>query len=57
MIRCCNRHLVEQGFKWSPVKVFQDEFRGRVADQVQLYVRNKNYDAITQSVAIIATLY
>jgi len=57
MIRCFNRHLVEQGFKWSPVKVFQDEFRGRVADQVQLYVRNKNYDAITQSVAIIATLY
>ncbi len=41
--------------------VFQDEFRGRAADQlrlrVQLYMRDKNFDAITQSVAIIATLY
>lgn len=55
------RHLIEQGFKWSPVKVFQDEFRGRAADQVrlrvQLYMRDRNFDAITQSVAIIATLY
>lgn len=55
------RHLIEQGFKWSPVKVFQDEFRGRAADRirlrVQLYLRDTKFDAITQNVAIIATLY
>jgi serine protease AprX len=55
------RHLIEQGFKWSPVKVFHDEFRGRAADRirlrVQLFLRDKNFEAITQNVAIIATLY
>jgi serine protease AprX len=53
--------LIEQGFKWSPVKVFQDEFRGRAADRmrlmVRLYLRDKKSDAVTQNVAIIATLY
>lgn len=55
------KNLIEHGFKWSPVKVFQHEFREKAAERIRLYVRlylrDKNYDAITQNVAIIATLY
>ncbi len=55
------KSLIEQGFKWSPVKVFQHEFREKAADRIRLYVRlylrDKTVEAMTQNVAIIATLY
>lgn len=35
-------HLVQQGFKWSPVKVYRKEMRGTTGDEWQLLVTVSN---------------
>ena len=55
------RSLVEHGFKWSPVKVFQHEFREKAVERIRLYVRlylrSANVGIDTQNVAIVASMY
>ncbi len=55
------KNLVEHGFKWSPVKVFQHEFREKAADRIRLYVRlylrENQIPVDSQNVAIVASLY
>ena len=53
--------MVRHGFKWSPVKVFQHEFREKAVDRVRLfvrlYLRSNEVGIETQNVAIVASMY
>ena len=55
------RNMVRHGFKWSPVKVFQHEFREKAVDRVRLfvrlYLRSNNVGIESQNVAIVASMY
>ena len=55
------RNMVRHGFKWSPVKVFQHEFREKAVDRVRLfvrlYLRSNEVGIETQNVAIVASMY